>query len=598
MSLQDIEDDKSIKKEKPKETRSKEIQNQYIQNIPSFERDDDLTIVTTAESSQEGRDTTNAHNHANNRSNQDTSSVRNSGVLDGPDNIDIDLSTLSIQNQLPPTQIQNLAPKSSLAAAVSRLETFDLMSKQNPTTTFNKPSSMTSPFSTKFLNEKKVAPPPPGFISPISVKSESRSMQYLEGSKSAPSFKKAHYRRDNRICTRKDSNYSKNDPIRNVRSSSNRGVRWGSSYQDNIDSFNDNSSHGVPTSLSSSFSQSTSSNQIQKEVWKNFRQSQQQRNNSNVKEEVRDKNMVGGLPSLPPQNFRDRVQSMPLMNKRSHLKPTAQDNGDIGSDGSYRGVPSLTISSFSQSTVSDNTYASAWKNIQTSREAIGLYDNDVDNSMSLTDDTVMIPPMEFYDKATSKQSRDQSLMSSSLFPQQQSDTTSSEAIQNDFPSLLLPLPGSYAVELANSSSSSHSSYSTDNFDGRLSDSLQIWDDHRDKKESRHSFGISGISSIKESNEPKILPEMIQHFSSSGSGEGLRLSLEQDMKNTSSGSQSTKRSIDRSRKREWCLKMNKRLAEIPVGKLDPEEVPISALMNVSSFFFYSRNCNGFKCVSHS
>ena len=48
------------------------------------------------------------------------------------------------------------------------------------------------------------------------------------------------------------------------------------------------------------------------------------------------------------------------------------------------------------------------------------------------------------------------------------------------------------------------------------------------------------------------------------------------------------SSPRTRKREWRLKMNRKLANIQVGDLDPNDVPIIVLMNVGEVF---QACNG-------
>jgi hypothetical protein len=41
---------------------------------------------------------------------------------------------------------------------------------------------------------------------------------------------------------------------------------------------------------------------------------------------------------------------------------------------------------------------------------------------------------------------------------------------------------------------------------------------------------------------------------------------------------TKDMSPKSKKREWLLRMNRRLAEIPIGELDPASIPLSAVMN--------------------
>jgi hypothetical protein len=41
---------------------------------------------------------------------------------------------------------------------------------------------------------------------------------------------------------------------------------------------------------------------------------------------------------------------------------------------------------------------------------------------------------------------------------------------------------------------------------------------------------------------------------------------------------TKDNSPKSKKREWLLRMNRRLAEIPIGELDPVSIPLSAVMN--------------------
>ena len=38
---------------------------------------------------------------------------------------------------------------------------------------------------------------------------------------------------------------------------------------------------------------------------------------------------------------------------------------------------------------------------------------------------------------------------------------------------------------------------------------------------------------------------------------------------------------RSKKRDWLLRMNRRLSDVPVGELDPTTIPISAIMNAWS-----------------
>ena len=47
---------------------------------------------------------------------------------------------------------------------------------------------------------------------------------------------------------------------------------------------------------------------------------------------------------------------------------------------------------------------------------------------------------------------------------------------------------------------------------------------------------------------------------------------------SQGGGRRKKSSPRTKKREWLLRMNRRLGEIPVGELDPAVVPVSAIMN--------------------
>ena len=56
-----------------------------------------------------------------------------------------------------------------------------------------------------------------------------------------------------------------------------------------------------------------------------------------------------------------------------------------------------------------------------------------------------------------------------------------------------------------------------------------------------------------------------------------------------GGQGTNRSVNsygtdsmasKHKKKEWLIRMNKKLADIPVGELDPQTLPITAIMNVS------------------
>ena len=106
------------------------------------------------------------------------------------------------------------------------------------------------------------------------------------------------------------------------------------------------------------------------------------------------------------------------------------------------------------------------------------------------------------------------------------------------------------------------------YESSLQNSLNALD-----KKTTASFALP---SMVEKEQLRILPQLHQEYSSSGSSENL----EYDVKNISIDSHSTETISCASKKNEWRLNIIKSLATTPIGQLDPNVTPIFIVMNVS------------------
>jgi hypothetical protein len=514
-------------KAQARRTNSAEIQNSFIQKIPSFERDDDLTVVTTAGSEERDNNLT-SDQGLEQAANQDDLFVGFNGSSTAPsddDKFNFDLSSMSIRQQHHQARNQSSpnrnfaapATKSSLAAANTKLST--LNPHAAPVSHQHRPSSLVSALTSNSSNSYKATPPPPGFVSPItSVKSESRTLRNKSGGDSF--LNKGGYHRDKRPHTtqKRHENYSNN-------------------YQKNNN----------------------------------------QKYQSDNRKSLYGKGGIWG-------------------------SSTHQDNFDSVSDGSYRmpSVSSVTMaSSTTQSTASHTTYMGSWKNNNQSeieRQVVGVGKTDWNTNYSQTSyhdgGGTGLPPLG-YQKETSSRQKDKRYHPS-LSPSYQSfsskgsnsyqnNNVTSNAVQSilSSPSVLLQSQAMYTAELAQSSSSNSSHYS-DCVDGPFAYGLNIREDSTPSKQKILTSSFA-IPPLKKSNSNTNLPVLPKHSSSSELDDKLNISLDEDALNTTFESHSTKARSPRSKKREWRFKMNRKLADIPIGELNPEEVPIAALMNVSTNF---------------
>ena len=107
-------------------------------------------------------------------------------------------------------------------------------------------------------------------------------------------------------------------------------------------------------------------------------------------------------------------------------------------------------------------------------------------------------------------------------------------------------------------------------------------------QSTISYSLPPMMAVKQV-EQKILPDLSKGHSSSASDDNLGYSKYGDAFNALNTSRQSQSSVGqtspRSKKREWRLKMSRKLGEIPVGELNPDELPLTALMNVSFRFAF-------------
>lgn len=101
-------------------------------------------------------------------------------------------------------------------------------------------------------------------------------------------------------------------------------------------------------------------------------------------------------------------------------------------------------------------------------------------------------------------------------------------------------------------------------------------------DDRHGMpkNMSGSASLSFSLPPH---SSLQDETATSVEEGLDRNYPADDGSRASRSTASTANRSRGKNKDWRLKMNRLLTETPVGELDPNEIPISVLMNVSSFF---------------
>ena len=142
------------------------------------------------------------------------------------------------------------------------------------------------------------------------------------------------------------------------------------------------------------------------------------------------------------------------------------------------------------------------------------------------------------------------------------------------------------TELSSQSSSSSSGLS-DFVDANTGFGLNtsIGQDRSTTDESCVTYALPPLMPVKPV-EQKILPDLSNRLSSSASDDRSVSKKYGDSVNARNFNQSSSGHSPRTKKREWRLKMSRKLADIPVGDLNPDELPLTALMNVGFFGFQS------------
>ncbi len=520
---------------------SEDIQNSYIQKIPSFERDDDLTVVTTAESTQGS--SMNIPNLHHQRFNRDIEFMNYERAKENSDRIASDFSSVSVDqpsNQNNTTN--NAGAKSSLAAAAAGLQSYySLQNKQSrnvglqsysfPNKQLNKRPSFVSVLSSDSFHVAPQTPPPPGFVTSIS--GEREKVNFKNNNHYSHLYGKDHYNRNYSAGSRYDELSGSRYMGGNQRfhgSETNlifadNGI-WGSLNQDRTDKFSDNISHrSMPSmTVASSQSQSTSSNTTCTVGWK----------------------------------------------KHVHSE---LDNGTLTSGQQNLNDANISLGEFSSSSLPPFH--------QYSGKRLGGVDLD---NRSHSFQTLSTPYQSYCNGGgcDSKVQKDDNI------------TMGSRAVQAFLSApneKTLLQTGGYSMELEESSSSNSSFYSDSpeppfspepttykepKEAKTLSFAIPPINEENDENLMLSSFNEKNLPSFPTINQTPILPR----FSSGDSDEAYNLNLDDDINNISIGNSSANKLSPRSRKREWRLKMMRKLSEIPVGELNPDEVPIFALMNVS------------------
>lgn len=468
----------------------KQLQQSFLEQMPSFERDDDLTVVTTAESiGGKNRNNDVVNNSAPSSPPQEdiaqSSFKYNQAGLGDEDGSAIGsrFASMSIEERGQATPVECIAaPKSSLAIAASR----QTLSNQHHVSNLgqNKPSLLSSTISTNFPGSQTLAPPPPGFVSPISLKSERNNLssndQIYRNNRDRAFFT------DSRVIRRKEGRSrvsNQRHPIQkfNQRSTFENNSFWGTMHDD--------TSSMPSATIVSSNSHSTVSDTTSLSTWKN-----------------------------------------------SNLRQTQNDN------------------SFQRQ------YGDAQSSLGSHRNSSGERFNR---------------PNSFKD-STSVSTSFHSLSNESYY---QGNNVNSHTVQSilSSPSTLFQKQGLYNVELAQSSSSNSSNFSDYHEAIPGIDNKSYGFQFTSNSDANMSYALRPLMPVKGSQD-KILPEISKQLSSSGSGD--KAYCEKDDFCKSKSSQSAIRQSPKSKKREWRLKMSRKLAETPVGDLNPDDVPLIALMNVS------------------
>ena len=470
----------------------KQLQQSFLEQMESFERDDDLTVVTTAESiGEKNRNNDFVNNSAPSSPPENIAKPSfkfNQGSLGdvGGSAIDSRFASMSIQEREQATHVECIAaPKSSLAIAASRQPPSD--QRYVSSLTQNKPSSLSSTISTNLSGYQSLAPPPPGFVSPISLKSErnnvSNSDHFYQINRDRAFFT------DSRVIRRKEGKHrgpNERHPIQklNQRSTFQSNNFWGTMHDDT-------SSMPSATIVSSNSHSTVSDAASLVGTWKN-------------------------------SNLRQSQNNRTFQGQYGHTQSSL---------GSYNNSTAVRFNR----------------------------PNSMKDSSSVSTSFHSLSNESYYQRSNVNSHAVQSILSS--------------------PSTLFQTQGLYNVELAQSSSSNSSSFSEHNEAIPSTDTSPGFK-FTSNSEANLSYALPPLSPVKLS-QGKILPEISKQLSSSGSGDQAYCKKE-DVFRISRSSQSSSGQSPKSKKREWRLKMSRKLAETPVGELNPDDVPLIALMNVSLF----------------
>lgn len=474
----------------------KQLQQSFIEHVPSFERDDDLTVVTTAESiggKSSSRRNVNEYPSPS-TPHQDRTELNQSfdqeGVEGAKSNIQLDSEflSMSIKEREHSTPVEYItAPRSSLAIAASR----QAIDNRAPSSKLQHktPSSLQSTISTKSSRAEFVAPPPPGFVSPVSLKSGRNAKS---PDRVFPNNRDRGFYTDSRVIRRKEVRSNISDQKRRSYDKYNsRGLfendgLWGMTNDDNA---------SMPSAtVVSSNSHSTVSDVTSLGTWK--------------------RSKFGRLEDEP--------------SIRGQPKGTQ--------------LPSGSFNKFQSMQAPQTDYMKDNSSVSTSYHSLGN--------------------QSYYQRGSVNSNAVQSILSS--------------------PSALYQTQGMHNNLEATQSSSSNSSSFSDYIDANSGFGLNtsIGQETNATDESSITYSLPPLMSVKKV-EQKILPELSTRLSSSGSDESPGPKNYGDAFNALGSSRQTSGgNSPRSKKREWRLRMTRKLADIPVGELNPDELPLTALMNVS------------------